>query len=377
VTPSHVEALFWWLLRTLESASDHPIAKCVVAALDETQGLPVLAAPSNFECINGRGVQCVVEQLGGCTARVGNLSFYEETRHSLNKAETQASQKLMAWISDLQHHGHTVVVMHVDSQLLGAVALRDPIRDDAEWVVRYLTNKLGLEVWMCSGDNAATAQSVADEVGIQHVVAEALPLTKSQCIQQLQQRTGQRVGFVGDGINDAPALAEADVGIALGVGAQIAIEAADVTLLRSELSECVAFLALSKATFRTVLLNFFWAFCFNFVMLPIAAGVFYPSVHVPPLAAGIAMASSSCLVVISSMQLRRFRGPVLPEHTRRKRARPPQKRYRKIHESDRTPLAAAREHLDDSPGDAQEPTPQSIGLAIEMHAVNPAEVQPR
>jgi len=163
---------------------------------------------------------------------------------------------------------------------------------------------------MCSGDNAATAQSVADEVGIQHVVAEALPLTKSQCIQQLQQRTGQRVGFVGDGINDAPALAEADVGIALGVGAQIAIEAADVTLLRSELSECVAFLALSKATFRTVLLNFFWAFCFNFACLPLAAGVFYPSVHIPPLAAGIAMATSSCLVVCSSLLIQNFRPPL-------------------------------------------------------------------
>lgn len=360
-TPAHVEALFWWLLRTLESASDHPVAKCIVAALDGSQGLPVLDAPSNFQCISGRGVQCVVEQLGGCTARVGNLSFYQETRQALDRTETQSSQQLMAWVSALQQQGHTVVVMHVDAQLLGAVALRDHIREDAEWVVDFLTHKLGLEVWMCSGDNAATAQSVAREVGIQHVVAEALPLTKSQCVQQLQ-RTGQRVGFVGDGINDAPALAEADVGIAIGAGAQIAVEAADVTLLRSELSECVAFLSLSKATFRTVLLNFFWAFCFNFVMLPIAAGAFYPSVHVPPLAAGIAMASSSCLVVLSSLQLRRFRSPVQPEHVRRKRARPPQLRYRKIQESDRTPLAAAREDAS-SPSGAQEPKPQSIGLA--------------
>jgi len=238
------------------------------------------------------------------------------------------------------------VLLHVDSLLLGAVALRDPIRKEAEWVVGYLKDKLGLEVWMCSGDNTATAQSVAREVGIEHVIAEALPQTKRHCVQKLKS-AGRHVGFVGDGINDAPALAEADVGIAIGVGAHIAVEAADVTLLRSDLSECVAFLSLSKATFRTVMLNFFWAFCFNFVMLPIAAGIFYPSVHVPPLAAGIAMAGSSCLVVFTSLQLRHFQVPV-------------QSRHCIIHEAEQIPLTAACEDSDSAMG-MPEPAPQSIG----------------
>jgi len=344
--PRHVEALFWCLLGTLESASDHPIAKCIMESLGQTQGLRVLNSPNNFEVISGRGVQCIVEQLGGLMARVGNLSFYDETRTSQGEAESLASQQLLAWVSSLQQQGHTVVLLHVDSLLLGAVALRDPIRKEAEWVVGYLKDKLGLEVWMCSGDNTATAQSVAREVGIEHVIAEALPQTKRHCVQKLKS-AGRHGGFVGDGINDAPALAEADVGIAIGVGAHIAVEAADVTLLRSDLSEFVAFLSLSKATFRTVLLNFFWAFCFNFVMLPIAAGIFYPSVHVPPLAAGIAMAGSSCLVVFTSLQLRHFQVPV-------------QSRHCIIHEAEQIPLTAACEDSDSAMG-MPEPAPQSIG----------------
>jgi len=266
------------------------------------------------------------------------MSFYEESTHARQEIDTQASAKLLAWVASLQQQSHTVLILHVDSQLLGAVALRDPIREDAEWVVDFLTSTLGLEVWLCTGDNAATAQSIAREVGIHHVVAEALPLNKSECVKKLQARGNTRVCFIGDGINDAPALAQADVGVAIGVGARIAVEAADVALVRSELSDCVAFLALSRATFRTVLLNFFWAFCFNFVTLPMAAGLFYPKVHVPPLAAGIAMAGSSSLVVLSSLQLRHFQPPG------RQPRRPQSAWYRRIEEAAETaPLARSRE----------------------------------
>merc|ERR1711920_835214 len=179
----------------------------------------------------------------------------------------------------------------------------------------YMEKTLGAEVWLCTGDNVATAQCIADQVGITHVIAEALPTTKSECVAKLQrpEKAGgrlRRVCFVGDGMNDSPALAQADVGVALGVGAQVAVEAADVTLVRAELADCITFLALSKATFRTIMLNFFWAFCFNVVCLPIAAGLFYPKVHIPPLVAGIGMASSSCLVVLSSLRLRSFGPPV-------------------------------------------------------------------
>lgn len=317
--PRDVEACFWWLLGTLESSSDHPVAKCILGYVQQIRGLPPIAAPKNFEYFSGRGMKCVIEQLGGAVARVGNLSFYEEAVDADGRVENPEDALLMEWVAKAQRLGWTVVVLHVDSVLLGAVSLRDPVRKDAEWVVRYFKDTLGLEVWLCTGDNTTTAQSIAHEVGIEHVVAEALPLTKSESVQQLQaSRRGRNGGefkvcFVGDGINDAPALAQADVGIAIGVGAQIAIEAADVALVRSELSDCVTFLALSRATFRTVVLNFFWAFCFNVVTLPMAAGLLYPMVHIPPLIAGMGMATSSCLVVVSSLQLRSFKPPGQPK----------------------------------------------------------------
>ena len=305
-----VQACFWWLLGVLESASDHPVATCIRDVVGKIHGLPDVNAPRDFEYFSGKGMRCIVEQLGNVTARVGNLRFYEEVAQ--RRVETQAESDLLGWVAMLQEQGHTVVIMHIGSQLVGAVALRDSVREDAEWVVSYLRDTLKLDVWLCTGDNTATAAAIAKEVGIVNIVAEALPVTKSECVKQLQSKGGgraNRVCFVGDGVNDSIALAQADVGIAIGVGAQVAVEAADVTLIRSELEECATFLALSKTTFSTIRLNFFWAFCFNFVCLPMAAGVFYPAIHIPPLAAGIGMAGSSCLVVFTSLSLRSFVPP--------------------------------------------------------------------
>eukprot|EP00928_Gymnodinium_smaydae_P041616 TRINITY_DN28139_c0_g1_i1.p1 TRINITY_DN28139_c0_g1~~TRINITY_DN28139_c0_g1_i1.p1 ORF type:complete len:1113 (-),score=174.82 TRINITY_DN28139_c0_g1_i1:403-3741(-) len=306
--PEEVEACFWWLLGVLESSSDHPVANCIQREVKKAANLPPVVAPRSFEYKSGRGVRCEVEQLGGIRAGVGNLCFFEEV--SRGCPETPGSRELREWVTSLQRQGNTVVVLHVEGRPLGACALKDPIRLEARSVVDHLKNKLGLEVILCTGDNTATAQAIADDVGIPTVVAEALPSTKSDCVKSLQRRgAGCKVAFIGDGINDSPALAQANVGIAIGAGAQVAIEAADVILVRSDLDGCVCFLSLSKATFRTIGLNFFWAFCFNFVCLPIAAGVFYPRVHIPPLVAGIGMACSSCLVVGTSLLLRRFRSP--------------------------------------------------------------------
>lgn len=306
-----LEACFWFLLETLESASDHPVAKCILEQVAALPGLPATAPPRDFEHLSGRGVRCAVDALGGIDARVGNLRFYEE---AASGEESSAARELRTWAAVSQEQGQTVVLMHSGGQLLGAVALSDQVREDAEWVVDYLQRQLGLEVWLCTGDNTATAQFIAKAVGITNVIAEALPATKSDCVRQLQlckagTSGARRVLFVGDGINDAIALAQADVGMAIGVGATIAVEAADVTLVRSELIDCVFFLALSKSTFLTIIMNFFWAFCFNFVCLPLAAGVFYPHIHIPPLVAGIGMASSSCLVVMTSLSLRGFAPP--------------------------------------------------------------------
>jgi len=157
---------------------------------------------------------------------------------------------------------------------------------------------------------------MGNELEIENVVAEALPIMKKNCVQDLQQGTKRRrVCFVGDGMNDSAALAQADAGIAFGVGADVAMKAADATLVRCELSECVALLALSRRTYRTIIVNFFWAFCFNFLCLPLAVGVFYPKVHIPPLAAGVGMASSSFLVTLSSLSIRGFRPPPQPVHS--------------------------------------------------------------
>jgi Cu+-exporting ATPase len=308
-----LQRFFWWLLGTLESASDHPVAKCILSSVQAIPCLPQLAAPTDFEYISGRGVRCKLDDFDGMQARVGNLSFFEECAVAGSAGDDVA--ELRSWVLTSQAQGHTVVLLHLDGHPHGAVALHDPVREEAPWVVKYLTENFGLEVWMCTGDNSATAQSVAREVGIKNVVAEALPATKSGCVKQLQQRASGVDGrkpsicFVGDGMNDSPALAQADLGIAIGVGAQIAVEAAQVALVNSELYDLVSMLALSRKTLRTIFLNFFWAFCFNFVCLPVAAGLFYPRVYIPPLAAGIGMASSSCLVVFSSLLIQTFQPP--------------------------------------------------------------------
>eukprot|EP00927_Polykrikos_kofoidii_P029862 TRINITY_DN2574_c0_g1_i2.p1 TRINITY_DN2574_c0_g1~~TRINITY_DN2574_c0_g1_i2.p1 ORF type:complete len:1109 (+),score=192.33 TRINITY_DN2574_c0_g1_i2:59-3328(+) len=299
---------FWWLLGTLESASDHPLAKSILRTVDTLPGLPPVIAPTEFEYSCGRGVKCIVGALNGVDARVGNLRFYEETVQG--GSESPESDELLAWVGSMQESTHSVALLHVDGKLFGAVALRDPIRHDAAWAVDILTNKFGLDVWLCSGDNLGTTQSIARELGIRHVVAEALPSTKQDCVRNIQCGRGKHKGkvcFVGDGVNDSLALAQADVGIAIGVGAHVAVAAADAALLRADLGDCIGFIELARQTYSVILLNFFWAFCFNFVCLPLAAGVFYPNVHIPPLAAGFGMAASSCLVVFTSLSLRRRR----------------------------------------------------------------------
>jgi Cu+-exporting ATPase len=272
--------------------------------------LPPSSASQDFEVTAGRGVRCTLNELGGVTARVGNLSYYQETSSELL---SDAGAALIQWMKDMQQKGHIVVLMHIDGMPAGAVALRDPIREESPWVIDYVQRKLGATVYMCTGDNGATAQAIAREVGIEHVIAEAMPATKSELVAKLQKsRPGGRplrVCFCGDGMNDSPALAQADVGVAIGVGADVAVEAADVALVRDEIDELAAFLALSRATFKTILVNFFWAFCFNIVCLPLAAGIFYPTAHIPPLVAGIGMSCSSLFVVWWSLLLKVYFKP--------------------------------------------------------------------
>lgn len=317
VETERLERNFWWFVGAAEAGSDHPIAKCLVDAAQSASGCATFATPDQFRYRVGRGVSAV---FGGVDIRVGSFAFLEESlkelKQELGEEARQAETELEEWAAHRRASMDSVVVVHavIDKKvcLLGAVAVRDAVRADAVATIRYLQQR-GIDVWMCTGDGRSTALAIAKEVGIpeDHVCAEALPKQKADKVEALRAESSGSVCFVGDGVNDAPALAGADVGVAIGAGAHLAMDAADVVLVRSELATLVAYLKLSRETVWTIRRNYAWAFVFNFVGLPAAAGIFYPHVVLPPLVAGLAMGVSSALVVSSSLLLRFFSPPRL------------------------------------------------------------------
>jgi len=209
-------------------------------------------------------------------------------------------------VDKLAARSRTPVLVAVDGKPVGLLGLSDPIKPSAVGAVRQL-KKLGMRIVMVTGDIRKSAMAVAGEVGIDEVESQMLPADKVDVVRQLQKQ-GRRVAMVGDGINDAPALAAADVGIAIGNGTDVAIEAADIILLREDLSALVAALELSRRTMRTIRQNLFWAFAYNVIGIPVAAGVLYPftGLLLSPVVASAAMALSSVTVVTNSLRLRRF-----------------------------------------------------------------------
>jgi len=282
------------LVASAESRSEHPLGQAIVQEAQE-RGL-ALAEPADFASITGHGIRAVVD---GRSVLVGNARLMADEGVSLDGLDAQATE--------LSGQGKTPMYTAVDGQAAGIVAVADTLKDNSRLAVEAM-HRLGLEVYMLTGDNRRTAEAIAAQVGIDHALAEVLPEDKAAKVKELQAQ-GKRVAMVGDGINDAPALAQADVGIAIGTGTDIAMEAADITLMRGDLMGVVTAISLSKATMRTIKWNLFWAFAYNSAGIPIAAGVLYPffGILLNPIFAAAAMAFSSVFVVSNSLRLRGFR----------------------------------------------------------------------
>ncbi|MCU0767627.1 MAG: HAD-IC family P-type ATPase, partial [Gammaproteobacteria bacterium] len=281
------------LAAAAESASEHPIARAITAAARE-RGLAV-PAPETFVAEPGRGVRARAE---GRELAVGTA------RHlaSLGIDAGPGAAEAVA----LEGAGATVVHLAVDGRLVAVLAVADPLKDGSADAVAQLRS-LGLEVVMLTGDRRGPAEAVARAAGIASLRAEVLPADKAAEVAQLQA-AGRRVVFVGDGINDAPALARADVGVALGTGTDIAVEAGDLVLMSGDLRGVATAVRLARRTLGTIRGNFFWAYAYNVALIPLAAGAFFPwtGVLLNPMLAAAAMSLSSVFVVTNSLRLRRF-----------------------------------------------------------------------
>ena len=283
------------LAAALENPSEHPLAQAIVTAAKE-RGISLPAA-EQFEAIHGKGVIGTIE---GASLMAGNAAMLEEYGVDTSAQSTLAAQ--------LAEQGKTPLFFVKNQVLLGIVAVADTVKVSSKTAVERL-RQLGLDVVMLTGDNKRTAAYIAQEVGVTDVIAEVLPTDKEQQIRLLQEQ-GKKVAMIGDGINDAPALARADVGIAIGAGADVAIESADVVLMKSDLTDAVTAVRLSKATIRNIRQNLFWAFFYNIICIPLAAGAFYSLLHIQlsPMLAAAAMSLSSVCVVSNALRLRFFKG---------------------------------------------------------------------
>lgn len=285
------------LAASAEQGSEHSLGEGVVRAARERD--MTLSDASNFNAIAGHGLEAEVD---GRRLLLGNLKLMRERQVTLDGFDERAAR--------LAAEGKTPMYVSADGQLAGIIAVADEIKPESKEAVAAMQSS-GIEVVMMTGDNRRTAESVARHVGITRVLADVLPEGKAAEIKRLQNE-GRTVGMVGDGINDAPALAQADVGIAIGTGTDVAIEASDITLIRGDLRGVVTAIRLSKRTIRVVKQNLFWAFVYNIIGIPVAAGVLYPFTGwlLSPIVASAAMSLSSVSVVTNSLRLRSFRAPV-------------------------------------------------------------------
>ncbi|MCK4969947.1 MAG: heavy metal translocating P-type ATPase, partial [Thermoplasmata archaeon] len=281
----------------VEKGSIHPLAEAVVRRAED-DGIAIPAA-SGEETFSGKGV---VATVGGSKVLVGNALFLEEQGVDVTPAR--------ASLESLQARGKTVILVAIDGAAAGLIAIADSIRTSSSEAIQELDG-MGVETVMITGDNAKTAEAVAGQLGIKRVLAEVLPQDKAGEVKALQQR-GEVVAFVGDGINDAPAMAQSNVGIAIGSGTDVAVESGDIVLMRDDPLDAVAAVQMSRKVMRRIKENIFWAFAYNTALIPVAAGLLYPAFGIMfrPELAGLAMAMSSVTVITLSLMLRKYTPPV-------------------------------------------------------------------
>jgi len=285
------------LAASAERGSEHPLGEAIVKKAKE-EDLDLLDA-KDFQAIAGQGIEATINSK---RVLLGNVRLMEEKKVFLNGLSEKAELS--------SNEGMTPMFLAVEEKAVGIIAVADTLKENSKEAIEAL-HRMGLEVVMLTGDRERTAKAIANQIGIDRVLAEVLPEMKAEEVKRLQAE-GKKVGMVGDGINDAPALAQADVGIAIGTGTDVAMESSDITLIGGDLRGVVTAIALSKATIRNIKQNLFWAFAYNTILIPVAAGVLFPffGILLNPIFAAGAMAFSSVTVVTNALRLRKFKSPM-------------------------------------------------------------------
>ncbi len=282
------------LVASAEKGSEHPLGEAIVKNA-ESKGL-VLAKTDNFQSITGQGIEVLVD---GKNILVGNYKLMDAKKISIANLAKQSDQ--------LAAEGKTPMFVAIDGEIEGIVAVADVVKKNSAKAIRKLLD-MGIEVAMITGDNKKTAEAIAKQVGITRVLSEVMPQDKADEVKKIQAE-GKKVAMVGDGINDAPALAQADIGIAIGSGTDVAMESADIVLMHSDLMDVPTAIQLSKSTIRNIKQNLFWAFAYNTAGIPVAAGLLHlfggPLLN--PMIAAAAMSLSSVSVVSNALRLRGFK----------------------------------------------------------------------
>ena len=288
------EELLLSIAGTLEKASEHPLAEAVIKEVENRK--ITLKEANEFESISGRGIKAKIDNEEYIA---GNIAYIIES----NIAKNEIVEKSEVLLKE----GKTIIYVATKQEVIGAIAVADTIKDTSYKAIQELKNR-DIDVYMITGDNALVAESIASKVGIKNVISEVLPQDKEKEVSKLQN-SGKNVAFVGDGINDSPALVKSDIGIAIGSGTDIAIESADIVLIKNDLLDVVRAICLGKSVINNIKMNLFWAFFYNCIGIPIAAGVLYNSLGLKlnPMLGALAMSMSSVCVVTNALRLRKFK----------------------------------------------------------------------